>query len=362
MKVLQVYKDIFPEVSGGIERYIHDFSSYLIAEGHSVEAIVAGGGNRRVDGVSVKGVPTLGRLLSTPISLGYQGALERTDADVIHFHLPLPTAVLSWFLTKKSNRTPYVVTYHSDIVRQAFVMPFYGPILRKFLKNADKVIATSPKYISSSVYLKTLSNVVSIPIGVDLKKFYPTTSVTRDYYLFVGRFRAYKGIFVLLEAWKQMKKVNSIPKLLLVGGGGQINQISEYIADNNLPISVLTDVDDKKLLSLYQDAKALILPSIHRSEAFGMVQVEAMACATPVISSNLSTGVSWVNQDNVTGKLFETGSSDSLIKAIVAFEDGSVSIDKMGKNARNRAVSEFDAVKLFAQVEGCLKKAAKIGN
>ena len=361
MKILQVYKDIFPEVSGGIERYIHDLACHLIGMGHSIEVIVAGGGDRKVGDISVSGVATLGRVLSTPLSPGYVKTLEKTDADVIHFHLPLPTAVLAWFLTNKNRQKPYIITYHSDIVRQAFFMPFYGPILRKFLSNACKVIATSPKYISTSDYLKTLPNTIAIPIGVDLKKFYPIASPTRDYYLFVGRFRAYKGIFVLLEAWKRMK-INPLPKLLLVGGGGQIDQISEYVSDNDLPVTILTDVDDKKLLKLYQNAKALILPSIQRSEAFGMVQVEAMACATPVISSNLPTGVSWVNQDGITGKLFRTGDPDSLVQTILAFEDGSFSIDKMGENARNRAILQFDSVKLFTQVEDCLKTAKKIVN
>jgi len=361
MKILQVYKDIFPEVSGGIERYLHDLASYLIGMGHSVEVIVAGGGNRKVGDISVSGVVTLGRVLSTPLSPGYVKILEKTDADVIHFHLPLPTAVLAWFLTRKKKRKPYIITYHSDIVRQAFFMPFYGPILRKFLSEAYKVIATSPKYISTSDYLKSLSNTIAIPVGVDLKKFYPITSPTRDYYLFVGRFRAYKGIFILLEAWKRLR-IKPLPKLLLVGGGGQIDQIIEYIADNNLPVTIITDVDDRKLLQLYQNAKALILPSIQRSEAFGMVQVEAMACETPVISSNLPTGVSWVNQDEITGKLFRTGDSDSLVQTILAFEDGSFSVNKMGENARKRAVLQFDSVKLFTQVEDCLKIAEKIVN
>ncbi len=357
MKILQVYKDVFPEVNGGIERYVHDLSIFLKNNGHSVEILVAGGGDRIVDGLTVSGIYSPARIMSNPVAPGYTRFLAETDADIIHFHLPLPSAVLGWALVRKSGKKPYIVTYHSDIIRQSFVMPVYGPILRRFLQGAAKVIATSDNYIHTSTYLSKLQNSEAIPIGVDLERFKPDDSVNRSYYLFVGRFRKYKGIFVLLEAWRKMPDP---PKLLLAGGGGLVCKVRDFIREHKLPVTIVTDVADNELIKLYQGAKALILPSIQRSEAYGMVQVEAMACGTAVISSDLSTGVSWVNRHNETGLLFATGDPTALCDAITRFEESTETREEMYKRARNRAQNFFNGTTLFRRVEECLIKATEI--
>ncbi|MCK5131531.1 MAG: glycosyltransferase [Candidatus Sabulitectum sp.] len=357
MKILQVYKDVFPEVSGGIERYIHDLSLFLGNRGHSVQILVAGGGDRVVDGLTVTGMWSPFRIMSNPVVPGFTHFLAETDADIIHFHLPLPAAVMGWALVKKTRRKPYIVTYHSDIVRQSFVMPVYGPFLRKFLQGAVRVIATSDNYIRTSSYLSGLQNSEAIPIGVDLQRFKPDNGVKRSYYLFVGRFRRYKGIFVLLEAWRKM---SAPPDLVLAGGGGVIRKVREFIRAHKLPVVVATDVCDDELVKLYQGARALILPSTQRSEAFGMVQVEAMACGTAVISSNLPTGVSWVNRHNETGFLFAAGDPSALCDAVVQFEESNETRTEMYKRARKRAQDFLDSTALFKKVEECLIKATKI--
>ncbi len=356
MKILQVYKDVFPQVNGGIERYMHDVSHFLQDRGHSVSILVAGGGHRIVDGLSVSGIWSPGRILSNPVAPGYARFFTETDADVIHFHLPLPSAVLGWSLVQKSRRKPYIVTYHSDIVRQSFVMPVYGPLLKRFLEGASKVIATSQKYILTSKYLSSLQNTAAIPIGVDLERFKPDSDVQRDYYLFVGRFRRYKGIFVLLEAWREMQDP---PDLVLAGGGGLIQKVKEFIKKHNLPVTIAVNVTDSQLVRLYQGAKALILPSIQRSEAFGMVQVEAMACGTAVISSNLPTGVSWVNKHNETGLLFSPGDPSALCRAVDQFEKSDKKREEMYSRALSRAQNNFDSTALFRKVEECLIKATE---
>jgi rhamnosyl/mannosyltransferase len=355
VKIVQVYKDIFPEVHGGIERYIHDLSQFLVSRGHSVKILVAGGGNRDVNGLAVKGVWSPIRVLSNPLAPGFSRFLSETDADVVHFHLPLPTAVLAWAAVK--NKKPYVVTYHSDIVRQAFVMPVYGPVLGRFLAGARRVIVSSENYIRTSPYLRNLRNTQTIPIGADLERFKPDGTAEKAYYLFVGRFRRYKGIFVLLNAWRKM--VNP-PDLVLAGGGGLVKKVDAFIAEHNLPVSVVNDVSDEELVKLYQGARALILPSIQRSEAFGMVQVEAMACGTAVISSNLPTGVSWVNSHGETGFLFNPGDSSDLCRAVARFEESESMRAAMYTMARNRAEALFNSRTLLRRVEECLTEATGI--
>lgn len=354
MKVLQVYKDVFPEVTGGIERYVHDLSVFLAGRGHQVEIAVAGGGDRSVDGVPVHGVPEICRILSNPLVPGLSRYLNGTTADAVHFHLPLPSAVTAWLGSGNSGGKPWIVTYHSDIVRQAFAMPFYAPILRRFLQGASAVLATSETYAGTSPYLRDLSNVEVVPIGVDPGLFTPAEKPSRDYFLFVGRFRKYKGISTLLESWRLQ---DHPPALVMAGGGKMEKEVLSFAAGNSLPITVRSDVSDPELRELYGNARALILPSTQRSEAYGMVQLEAMACGTPVISSDLPTGVSWLNVHGTTGLHFATGNPQSLADAVRLMDNDDEFRERAGMAARNRALTMFDSKTLFGKVEECLLKA-----
>ncbi len=355
MRILQVYKDVYPFRHGGIERYIHDLSRFLCNRGHQVSVITAGKGKRRKAkteaGFDVIQVPSFGRILSNPVSFSYGREMRRFRPDVIHFHLPLPTAEVARLLDR--SNTPYVATYHSDIVRQAFLLPLYGPLLRKFLRGAFLVLATSRRYLETSPFLSGLENARVVPIGVDLSTFRPGREKTSNYFLFAGRFRSYKGIPVLIEAWKSMLQP---PPLILAGGG----PLEDWIAGKagGLPITVIRDPDDEKLLSLYRGAIALVLPSVKRSEAYGMVQLEAMACGTPVISTDLSSGVPWVNRHMESGLIVTPGDSKLLADAVTLMGSDTTLRAKLSQGAAERAVAAFDSEKLFMEVENCLIEAA----
>ncbi|NOQ21864.1 MAG: glycosyltransferase [Candidatus Aegiribacteria sp.] len=356
MRILQVYKDIHPFVRGGIERYIHDLSRYLSGKGHEVDVLVAGSGGSsdKISGFNVIKYPCICRILSNPISPRLRRILKTTPADVLHFHLPLPSAVAAWLLSGRD--TPYVVTYHSDIVRQAFILPLYGPLLRRFLKGAFRVIATSPIYRDTSNYLSDLENTEVIPIGSDLDLFKPPDSVqTGDYVLFVGRFRMYKGIEVLLDAWNEFPE----RRLIMVGGGPLENLVRKRILDENLNIEIVSDPDDQELVELYQKARCLVLPSTLRSEAFGMVQTEAMACGIPVISTALSTGVPWVNTDGVSGLVIPPADHSALSEAVRKLDDHHLH-SFLAAGARKRAERCFNALHLFTHVESLLEEAADV--
>jgi rhamnosyl/mannosyltransferase len=358
VRILQVYKDVHPLVRGGIERYLHDLSRYLAGKGHEVSVLVAGnarGGSKTVvSGFNVIEYPCICRILSNPISPGLRSILQNTPADILHFHVPLPSAVIAWLLSGRN--TPYIVTYHSDIVRQAFFLPFYGPLLRRFLKGASKVIATSPVYLDTSIYLSDLDNTEVVPIGSDLDVFRPPDVDTEgDYVLFVGRFRKYKGIGVLLDAWKEFPR----RKLVMVGGGPLENNVRNKIREDSLNIEIVSNPDDRKLVELYQQARCLILPSTMRSEAFGMVQTEAMACGIPVISTALPTGVPWVNSDNVSGLIIPPGDSIAIAEAVKKMDDPQMH-SRLSFGALERAEHHFNAKRLFSRVESLLEEAANV--
>jgi rhamnosyl/mannosyltransferase len=354
LRVLEVYKGLYPRIRGGIERYVHDLGLYLLRRGHDVEVMVPGGrtrgGSSVVEGMRVTTVPGLLTLLSNPITPGLGMRLRRSGAGVLHFHLPLPTAVLSWSLW--SDGRPYVVTYHSDIVRQSLVLPLYRPLLLGFLRRASSVLATSPVYAGSSPFLADLDNVRVAPIGVDTDRFSPGPGRDGDYFLFVGRFRSYKGIDVLLEAWEDLTD----SRLVMVGGGPLEDRVRRRVEDRHPEVELAGTVDDAELLRLYRGARALILPSTRRSEAYGMVQLEAMACGTPVISTSLDTGVRWVNRDGVTGLTVPPGDPAALAGAVRRMTDDGLR-SRLSRNALDRARGDLEASVAFAAVERALEEA-----
>ena len=360
MRVTEVYKDVHPGTRGGIERYVHDLSTHLASGGSEVTVLVASDGlpeGRSVDldGFTVSGYPCIGRLLSTPLAPGLADVFRRVETDVFHFHLPLPNAVMSWLFSGRNS--PYVVTYHSDIVRQALLLPLYGPFLKRFLAGASEVLATSPAYVKSSKWLSGLDNVSVVPIGADPLRFHPGAGVDTagggGYTLFTGRFRSYKGIGVLLEAWRNFPA----RPLVLAGGGPMRDEIIRTADSEKLNIRLVEDPTDDELIQLYRGARCLVLPSIHRSEAFGMVQVEAMACGTPVISTNLPTGVPWVNENNVSGLTVTPGDADALAEAVVSLDDD-VLRDRLAAGALSRAIAMFNGPELLGRVETALRRAA----
>ncbi|MFO8183550.1 MAG: glycosyltransferase [Candidatus Aegiribacteria sp.] len=355
--MLQVYKDVHPFLTGGIERYIHDLSAFLSQRGHRVTVLVAGreGRERTVSGFRVAEYPCVARVLSNPISPGLGRMLDSIEADAVQFHVPLPSAVMARLLSV--SRTPYIVTYHSDIVRQAFLMPLYGPFLRRFLRGAERVLATSPVYRDTSPYLSGLDNTEVVPIGTDTSLFTPAAGETDgSYALFVGRFRSYKGIEVLLRAWREFPE----KRLIMAGGGPLEGLVSRVARRDRLNIVMERDPDDRKLLELYRNAGFLVLPSTMRSEAFGMVQTEAMACGVPVISTALPTGVPWVNMHGVSGLVVPPGDPLALAEAVRKMSDPAVR-SELSKGALRRAREEFDSGDLFLRVEKILLEAADAG-
>lgn len=360
MKILEVYKDVHPFVRGGIERYIHDLSSFLADSGHDVEVLIAGDNSDNTDtvvsGFKVRKTPCICRVMSNPICPELIDSLREIPADLVHFHVPLPSAVISWLMTGRN--TPYIVTYHSDIVRQAVFLPFYGPFLRRFLHRANKVITTSPVYAETSVFLSRLKNISVIPIGSDLNRFKPSDSIeTGDYVLFVGRFRKYKGIHVLLKAWKCFPN----RRLIMVGGGSLLPKILHAVSKDRLNVEIIHDPDDDRLVQLYQGAKCLVLPSTLRSEAFGIVQIEAMACGTPVISTSIPTGVPWVNADGVSGIVVQPDNPEALADAIERMDDSTLH-GRLSRGALERAKLLFDSPVLLSKIETLMREVISENN
>ena len=179
MRVLYLYKDYAP-VFGGIENHIHGSrrgAAQSVRCGHRV--LTTNTGPRTIE-ATIGGVPVVktGRQLnisSAPLSVGYGRWLRRLEAhaNIVHAHTPYPPAEMAHLLFGYDR--PFVVTYHSDIVRQRVLGTLYSPILRQVLRRADRIVVSDPSYIESSPFLRAVrQKCVVIPFGVDLSRFQAT--------------------------------------------------------------------------------------------------------------------------------------------------------------------------------------------
>jgi len=354
MKILHVYKDYYPVVGGienhirlictGLKRYPDVEPTVLVTNTthHTVE--------QSIDGVRVIKAARLANVSSAPISLGLFTWLLRLEADIVHLHFPYPIGELAYLLAGRQRKM--VLTYHSDIVRQKYLLQVYKPFLRQVLDDAELITVSNPNYIQSSAYLKPLASKCRvIPHGADLSHFELTPGVRQrveeirlqygaPLILFVGLLRYYKGVSYLIEA---MPHVDA--RLLIVGQGPQREEWQTTAQRLNLDDQVrfLGRVSDDDLLALYHACDIFVLPSIHRSESWGAVQVEAMACGKPVICTELGTGTSFVNQHEVTGLVVPPKDSAALANAINRLLNDPELRRRLGDTGRARAQQELSA-------------------
>lgn len=354
MRVLYVYKDYYPVV-GGIENHIRLICQGLRDYADIEPTVLVTNTTHRtaieeIDGVRVIKAARLANVSSAPISLELFRWIRRLEADLTHLHFPYPIGELAFLLAGRSRKL--LITYHSDIVRQKYLLQIYKPFLRRLLERADAITVSNPNYIASSPYLRPhAAKCVVIPHGADLRQFTATESTWRrvqeirqqyasPLLLFVGLLRYYKGLPFLIQAMPHIQA-----KLLIAGAGpqGQEWQALTHQLGLDHQVFFLGRVSDEEKLALYYACDVFVLPSIHRSESWGAVQVEAMACGKPVICTELGTGTSFVNLDGVTGFVVPPRDSMALADAINRLLADPDLRRQMGQAALRRAQQELAA-------------------
>jgi rhamnosyl/mannosyltransferase len=235
-------------------------------------------------------------------------------------------------------------------VRQSTILPLYRPFLWRLLRKADVILPTSPQYLESSEYLKPFRDKCEvIPLAVDLRRFEPHPEIEAraaewraewkaPMVLFVGRLRYYKGVDVLLRAARDIHA-----RIAIVGDGPfepSLRTVHRQL-DLRDRVEFLGAQNEFELLALFRAARVCVLPSTHRSEALGLAMIEAMASGRPVVSTELGTGTSWVNQHGSTGLVVPPGDAESLAAAINLLLDDPAMAERFGAAARERARREF---------------------
>lgn len=366
IRVLQVNKLYHPHV-GGVEEVVRRLAEGFAARGdiHG-EVLVCNEGLRTVretvNGVDVTRAGSIGRMWSEPISPTFLPHLRGREADIYHFHTPFPLGELGGVMFDRGRNM--VAWYHSDVLRQRRLVRAYRPVLESFLGRCRAILVSSPQLIHSSPVLNPLAERCRVVnYGVDASRFRADERISRlaaelrerygaggGLVLFVGRLVYYKGLETLLEA------AGEVDAGFLVLGRGPLAKKLAYQTETaglSSRVHFVDWTDERDIPAYYHASDMLVLPSIARTEAFGLVLLEAQACGKPVISTELGTGTSYANLDGVTGCVVPPGDSRALAAAMSRLlADGSLR-EEMGSRGRERVEREFT-------VEGLIEGTAKI--
>ncbi|RKZ20087.1 hypothetical protein DRQ50_00450 [bacterium] len=343
LKILHLGKYYHPH-RGGMETVLRQQAEGLVERGCRVTVLVAGSDTdcgRMQKGVRVVRALTAGTIRSQPVTPTLVGLLRRElvgrGPDLVILHLPNPLAAGAWLLATAVGGVPatrLAVWHHADITRQRVDAAPARWLQARCLAQAGTVWVSSAALAAGSRELiPWRSRVEVVPFGIDPRPWQIREPRRDGPFVFVGRLVPYKGLDVLLEAVATAPGIH----LDLVGSGPLGTDLSASIRDRDLGdrVRLCGELDDVELADLMSRARALVLPSIDASETFGLVQLEAMAAALPVVASDLPTGVRNVGRDGVTHIMVPPGDGAALATALVRLQDDDL-VARMGRAARLR--------------------------
>lgn len=355
LKVLHVGKYYAP-YSGGIETQLKNLLGQLRVH-MDVEVFVAqhdsSAGWECVEGVRVLRLPTVVTLASTPFCPSLPREISKSKPDIVHLHLPNPAAVLALWLSRYKG--PVIVSHHSDIIRQRFLRRLIEPLQHWIMRRSAAVCVASPEYLESSEELtRHRSKCQVLPYGIPVRDLTlaqrsNSEEIRRRYkrplVLSVGRMVYYKGFEYLVRS---MTSIDA--DLLLVGEGPLRSELEGLSRDLHVAdrVHFLGEVPDVE--PYYEACDVFVLASVARSEAFGMVQLEAMLREKPVVNTRLGTGVNFVSPDGVTGVTVRPADPDALAEAINRLLNDQDLRRRMGGAARTRVISEFSDVRMATKM------------
>jgi glycosyltransferase involved in cell wall biosynthesis len=348
LSVLHVGK-FYPPHMGGIETHLQALCGAL--RNHADVRVIVSSEDRNtveemVDSVPVARLSTLITAFSTSISPGMVSRIRNSGASLVHIHLPNPAAILAYLAS--GHRGPLVVTYHSDTVKQKVLGRMFEPFLNAALRKSAAIIATSPNYLATSPVLQAFRDRCHvIPYGIDTAQFEQCSpdavrSVRERLgdrlVISVGRLVYYKGFDVLIRAMADVRG-----KLVIVGEGPLRSELQSLAARLGVTDKVVFagEVNNAGVMPYYHAADLFALASVARSEAFGIVQIEAMAAGLPVVNTSLDSGVPFVSLAGESGLTVPPGDAPALAAAINRLLDDQSLRQSLGQAGVRRARREF---------------------
>jgi glycosyltransferase involved in cell wall biosynthesis len=373
LKVLNVYRTYFPDPPGGLQEAIRQMC--LTTSNMGVEnTIFTLSPNNQPRVIEMQEATVVReRSWMAPASCDIGGiasfkafARLTREVDVLHYLFPWPFADVLHTVTRPDK--PMVLTYISDVIRQRWLGLAYAPLMWHTLRQARVIVANSPAYARTSPVLShpdICGKVRVIPLGIE-ESSYPMSGddgifkrldVKEDepYFLFIGVLRYYKGLHFLVQAAKTLGA-----KVVIAGSGPEGANLQALAVKESVDNVIFAgQVSDAEKVALLKRCRALVLPSHLRSEAYGMVLVEAAMFGRPLISCEIGTGTSYVNAHEETGFVVEPESPEALVLAMNTLLNDDVLSAAMGKAARNRYENFFSGPALGGAYASLFREIAE---
>lgn len=369
MRVLQLGK--FYPVGGGVEKVMYDLLVGLSERGIACDMLCAHVEQGKEELIEVTAqnkvicTKTLIKKYATMISPQMISTLRRiaSQYDIIHVHHPDPMAALALRLSGYKGKV--VLHWHSDIVKQKRLLSLYQPLQSWLINRADLIVGTSPVYIAQSPCLTAVQKkCTNLPIGIEpiandaagaarIRQQYAGKKIIFS----LGRLVHYKGYKYLVDAASHLDD----SYVVLIGGSGELRgELQAQIDSSGLSsrVKLLGRIDEEELAPYYSACDVYCLSSIMKTEAFAIVQIEAMSCGKPVISCNIEgSGVPWVNKDGESGLVVEPENGKALADAIRKVMDDKALYAHLSEGARQRFAQLFTKERM---INRCLELYSRV--
>lgn len=363
LRILQLGK--FYPVKGGVEKVMYDLMVGLSERGVDCDMLCAAwDGEGRTwklnEHAKLMSCKTLLKAAATMISPAMIFKLRKicNGYDIIHVHHPDPMAALALFLSGYKGKV--ILHWHSDIQKQRFLLKLYKPLQQWLIARAGRIVGTTPVYLAESPFLKEVQEkTVALPIGVEqilpsaegvetMKQRYAGKKIVFS----LGRLVPYKGYKYLVEAARYL----SDDYVVLIGGTGPLKDILQAEIEHlglRGKVELLGRVSEEDLPLYYGACEVFCLSSVQKTEAFAIVQIEAMSCGKPVVATKIpQSGVSWVNRNGVSGINVVPEDAKALAEAIRKVTEEEKQYSAFSEGAFKRYQENFTKKKM---IENCLK-------
>ena len=363
IKILQLGK--FYPIRGGVEKVMYDLMLGLSEEKVYCDMLCASTEDYPAGIININPYAKLiveatkVKLAATMLAPSLIIRLRKIakDYDIIHIHHPDPMASLALFLSGYKGKV--ILHWHSDILKQKTLLKLYRPLQDWLIKRANIIVGTTPVYVKESPFLDKVQHKIDyIPIGVEpliadkgkaekLKQKYRNKHIVFS----LGRLVEYKGYEYLIKAAQHLDENYQI----IIGGKGPLMEsLTSLIAELGIQdrVTLLGFVADDDIPDYFEVCDMFCLSSIWKTEAFAIVQIEAMSCGKPIVCAHIpGSGVAWVNKDGISGLVVESENEIALVDAIKRISTDANLQMKLSEGSKKRYEEYFTRKKM---TERCL--------